>query len=163
MKDFLFRLKLWIGSALAFARGYGLFLIVGLVLLVFFIVGIQKACDRRAERLEDEHIKAYDVEIAERLKVFQNYINSANRDHETTMTILDAMSKMTRNINQLAENDKTITARVDEISQNEYKAARGQKNNQAQVKNGKAKTNKPLKVREIEALKTDAELYPDGK
>ncbi len=137
-------------------------IVAGLALLVIFIVGIQKACDKRAERIEDEKLRAYDAEVASKLAVFQSYIDLANKDHETTTQILDAMVGMSKNISLLAENDKTITARVEEISRDEYKAARYQKNDQAAVKTGKAKSTKSIDARETEALKTDALLYPEN-
>lgn len=144
-------------------RSVALLGVMVLALIILGIVSVQKSCDRRLEQLEDEKIKAYDAEIVERLEVFQRYIELANKDHETTTAILDAMNGMNRNINQLAENDKTITARVDKMSQNEYRQARSQKNNQADVKSGRMKTPaKPLRRREIDALKTDAQLYPNG-
>lgn len=148
------------GEWFASHRPKALHFFVGLILVVLFVVGFQKYCDKRTEQREDERIKKYDAEVDEKMQVFQNYIEMANRDHQTTTAILDAMQTMTKNIKVLAKNDIVITERVKAISENEYKAARGQKNNQAAVNSRTSKPGKPLRAREADALKIDRELYP---
>ena len=137
-------------------------LFIALAFLIFAVVGLQQYCDKRAEQSENERIAAYEREIQQKNADFQKYLEMANNDHRTTTTILDAMTAMSKNINDLAENDKNITARVNQIAENEYAAARNQKNNQTPVSTGKAKNTKPLSVREVEALKVDDELYPNN-
>ncbi len=162
LRDYYTRASAHYGSLMAFVTRYALAIVIGLGLLLLVIIGGQKACDNRRQRIENEEIKQYEEEVAERLKVFQNYIDRANSDHKMTTGILDALSSMTRNINDLNDNDKIITRRVNEIEETDYKQARTQKNNQAAVKSGKAKSKKPIRTREIDALKTDEELYPSN-
>ncbi len=161
LRDYYTRANSYYGSLTAFITRYALLIVIGLGLLLLIIIGGQKACDNRRQRLENEKLKQYEEEVAARLKIFQSYIDSANNDHQMTAGILESLSSMTKNINTLNDNDKIITSRVNEIAETEYKSARTQKNNQAAVKSGKAKSKKPIRTREIDALKTDEELYPN--
>lgn len=135
-------------TALAFAALF--------VLIVLFF-GIQKACQTRTERLEDEKTKQYEADVATRLKVFQNYIEMANEDHKTTTAILDTMQKMTTNINLLAVNDREITGRVNQISENEYRQARAQKTGEPTIYR-RLKPLQPIKQRENDALERQKEI-----
>jgi hypothetical protein len=163
LRDYYTRASSLHGSLMAFVTRYALAIVISLALLLLLIIGGQKACDNRSQRIENERIKQYEEEVAERLKIFQSYIDRANSDHRMTTGILDALSSVTKNINALNDNDKIITRRVNEIEETEYKQARTQKNNQAAVKRGTAaKSKKPIRTREIDALKADEELYPSN-
>lgn len=147
----------WIARHKSFLFGAG----VGVVL--FFIFFGQQACDSRRESIENERINALEREKAKERETFQTYLNMANADHATTTTILDAMAGMTRDIDNLKKTDETITRRVKEIETGDYAAARRQKNDQSAIRAGRQPVNKkPIIARETEALRADAELYPEN-
>lgn len=156
-------LKLSAANAYGWIRSHGIFVIVGVGLLLFGFISLQNYLDRRSEERENARTAKNDAEFAEKMKVFQSLIEMANRDHQTTTAILDTMQKMTKNIDTLAATDREITARVNKISEEEYTNARSQKNNQKAVANHTARPNRPLRTRELEVLRSDAELYPDDQ
>ncbi len=158
------KLKLLAGNLFSRIRaklGVPLMTVIIAVLLLLTFIYTEKYFDRRSELREDARFSAYEKEADQHMRVFQNYIEMANRDHETTTAILDAMGNITKNINLLAENDRRIDERVNQISEGEYKDARNQKNNQKAVADHTDRSDKPLGKRIEDVLANDRELFKD--
>lgn len=151
-------LKKRIAEKFGSVRAHGLLYLIGLALLFLLIITGQKACDRYREQSENEKIHALESEVKERTKVFEKYIETANRNHEATTSILDSMAIMSKNIQTLSENDIEISLRVDGIA-GEYKATRTA-TPETRARTVKMRAKIPIGNREIDALKVDSELYP---
>lgn len=155
-------IRLQLANIFGFARAHSILIIVGVALLLFVALGIQKCNDRHTERLEDKRLQKYDSEINRHLDDYNRLLESATDNHEKTREVLGVIGKISDTINALADNNRVITKRVNEISEGEYRQARTQRNDQQAIKTGKAKPNrKPLKTRELDVLKSDEDLYPD--
>lgn len=148
-----------IAEMFGFVRAHGWIFIIAFSLVILLIIVGQKACDRRREQMEDEKIRALETEVKERTEVFKNHIETANRNQETTTAILDSMAIMSKNIQTLAENDIEISLRVDGIA-GEYQATRNA-TPEARARTVKTRAKIPIRTREVDALKADAELYPE--
>lgn len=136
-------------------------LVLGCAVALLIFVGGQKACDSYRETQENERIKEIERQAAEREQTFKKYIDMANTDHATTTAILDTMASVTRDINELREQDKAIESRIESVVP-EYKAARRQSNNQSAIQNGRNRlTGEQLRRKENELLKADSQLYPE--
>lgn len=162
MKTFISSTKIWSSEFAAFARRHAVFLLVLTALLVFALLAAQKSCDKRRALSEDAELKRLSEDADSREREFKEFwLDVLEKQNKVTFSIIEQMDKMDKRITVLDEQDKAITARVNEIETGEYRKARFQKNNQAQIKAGKViKADKPLKTRETDALKMDALLYP---
>lgn len=155
-------LRLSTANGYGWIKSHGILLIIVCAVFIVAFNGLSRYLDRRAELREDTRTAKSDHVFAEKMEIFQNFMEMANRDHQATMTVLDNIQLMTKNIDTLAANDREITMRVNKINEEEYKNARSQKNNQKAVSGRTARSNVPLRQREQSALATDAELYPDN-
>lgn len=159
MNDFLFNTKLTLGSVIAWLTHHSIKIIIAVVIVALCVIGIQKACDARSVRIQNEKTARLDAERAEFEKSFDINLAKANSEHEIQKEILDQMAQITKNINILAENDKRISRRVDDIYKGDYTAARSQKRGQPTILE-RRRPNRNLQQRENDILELDKQLFP---
>lgn len=120
----------------------------------FFYATIRDRWTRLELERQAARIDQYSKQSQEAIEQTNAHLASFEKNHETTLVLLDTINEMSSNIKQLADNDRVITVRVDSLK-NEYETARNQKRSTA------VKSSVPVRTREDRVLSADLELYPE--
>lgn len=147
-----------------FAWKYAFLLAAAAALIIFLVVQIQRYFDRRAIEKQTEQIEEFDAQTKAAREQTEKLMDVFNRQHESTLSILDTVKAMDGAINKLSENDARQDGAVNNLRE-EYNNAKNANNPKTITKTKTntvylpAKPNRNLRQRENDILAADADLY----
>lgn len=133
-------------------------ILISLVGGYLIYAGVRDWRTNRAIERQSQRIDEYAREARQALEKAGEFQSRADINHAETILMLDVVKAMSGNIEKLAENDRVITVKVNDL-RNEYENARSQKRTTV----NRSKPNRPLAEREREVLENDKELYSDDE
>ena len=155
-------LKRRASEAAGFIAAHWIYFLLGLAILFFLFVEAQKFFDRRETEIQNAKINQYEADKAAQEAKTQVLLDAFNRQHAITESAVDAITAMNKTVNQLVINDRLRDGEIQNLSE----AYRNARNPTIQTKTDtvylNARRNVPIDRRESDALRADAELYPNA-
>lgn len=130
--------------------------VIGILLAVTLF---QQSCDRRAINEQTEQIKEYERQTRETREQTARLMEMFDRQHQSTVVVLDAMKEMSGTISNLMENDRAFESEVKHLKQNYDEAKNPNQPNKTNNPVRAARRNLPIDRRESDALADDERLY----
>ena len=142
-----------------FLQTYGLGIVIVILCVLFGITALQRHFDRQEFLEQKQRDLKYEKAMQEKEKEREELLKLFNKQHSSTVEILESLKVMNASIGKIIENDRRQDVAVNNLK-NEYSNARNQTKPDKTTAAARARRrNLPVRQREDDVLANDQELY----